>query len=102
VLEVGQTVTSVIDRDTKKLDTYQIQLNAGQTIRIMVKCNGCFAGLLSPDSGGRYQGGGRNLPVSTNSGILNATFTPAASGRYYFFLEAAGVGDKYLLSITPE
>jgi DNA-binding CsgD family transcriptional regulator len=101
-LVVGNTVNSVVDRNTKPFDVYAIDFSVGQAVLFKVATNnGCLNLEL-------YNPGSKSLETDQASVALNPgcwqewkqDFTPAVTGTYYFAVGANSSGQTYTLSIT--
>lgn len=98
----GDSVTSIVDKDTKPLDVYAFDLKAGQEVRISISNSTCcylYPTLFNPDTpsldrGSVARGGG-------NTDNWNEYFTPAVSGTHYLSIRASNSGQKYGLTIKP-
>jgi hypothetical protein len=108
-IQLGQTVMSVVDADTKPSDVYAVALTAGVTYQItFTSPNKYGAGTLQPlilnpnrsqaaiggvnEAQGCYGWQGAPIPCQ---------FTPAASGTYSIKVNSyGGTGQRYTVTIT--
>ena len=105
-LPLGDSIRSVVDRNTKKRDVYAVSLSAGQEVRLSVVAlaNGGFrAVLVNPgarDLDGAYTKGFEETMYEGNKKV----FTPAVSGTYSLVFEANQTGQAYTfsLALTPQ
>lgn len=104
-LELRTTVTSVVDRNTKRSDVYALVLSAGQQVRFTVEPSVMCLGYYL------YNPGTKSIESNQDSvawwescygGILRRDFTSAISGTYYFEVRAGGSGQRYNLTVTSQ
>jgi hypothetical protein len=104
-LQLGQTVTSVIDRDTRPVDVYSVQLQAGQSVRFRIQCNQhCNLSLWNPNTVDvRSNAVGADVfTVTSNSNREGfRAYTAAVDGAYPVSIRAYRSGDRYIASVQP-
>jgi len=100
-LELGTSVSSVVDKNTKKRDVYALELTAGQEVQFAATAKGyLYFALLNPES--------KAIETNRISESFNTngrdrwsqTFTPAVSGTYFFVVTAQESGQRYTFSAT--
>jgi DNA-binding CsgD family transcriptional regulator len=104
-LQLGQAVTSVIDRDTRPVDVYSVQLQAGQSVRFRIQCNQhCNLSLWNPNTiDVRSTAVGADVfTVTSNSNREGfKVYTAAVDGTYPVSIRAYRSGDRYIASVQP-
>jgi hypothetical protein len=105
-LQLGQAVTSVIDRDTRPVDVYSVhQLQAGQSVRFRIQCNQhCNLSLWNPNTiDVRSNAVGADVfTVGSNSNREGfKVYTAAVDGTYPVSIRAYRSGDRYIASVQP-
>jgi len=96
-IQLGQTVTSIIDSATKPADVYAIKLPVGQTVRFNAVCLGCGLRLVAPNPAYGYAYDGCIFCERTDpTGQWSKEYTPAVAGTYYFVLVAEAPETRYV------
>ncbi len=101
-LNVGGSITSVVDYNTKKRDVYAIDLVAGQEVRFtVVPMGGSMSFLLgSPASRSFEANQVTKLFSDGSSSKWVYDYTPTATGIFYLSISASGSGQTYSLSVV--
>jgi hypothetical protein len=104
-LQLGQAVSSVIDEDTRPIDVYSVQLQAGQSVRFRIQCNQhCSLSLWNPNTiNVRSNAVGADVfTVGSNSNREGfRVYTAAVDGTYPVSIRAYRSGDRYIASVQP-
>ena len=104
-LQLCQTVTSVIDKRTRPIDVYSIQLQAGQSVRFRIQCNEfCSLSLWNPNTiNVRSTAVGADVFTvrSNNNREDFKAYTAAVDGTYLVSIRASRSGDRYIASVQP-
>jgi hypothetical protein len=89
-LQLGQAVSSVIDEDTRPIDVYSVQLQAGQSVRFRIQCNQhCSLSLWNPNT----------INVRSNAVGADVFTVGSNSNREGFRVYTAAVDGTYPVSI---
>ena len=95
---LGNTITSILDRDTRPQDVFSLSLNTGQTLIITLKSSKITDAQL-------YKPGTVTVTNASNDYLCyqrrdcTTTFDIAATGTYYLRISVYDSGVKYTLSI---
>jgi hypothetical protein len=104
-LQLCQAVTSVIDKRTRPVDVYSIQLQAGQSVRFRIQCNEfCSLNLWNPNTiNVRSTAVGATVfTVRSHDNLENVkAYTAAVDGTYPVSIRASRSGDRYIASVLP-
>ena len=104
-LELCQAVTSVIDKRTRPIDVYSVQLQAGQSVKFRIQCNEfCSLSLWNPDTiNVRSTAVGADVFTvrSHNNREDSRAYTAAVDGTYLVSIRASRSGDRYIASVQP-
>lgn len=101
-LQLCQAVTSVIDRDTRPVDFYSVQLQAGQSVRFRIQCTpNCELRLWNPNT----------RPANPLSAVVRVwssrnredseEYTAAVGGTYPVSITAKRSSVRYTASVQP-
>jgi hypothetical protein len=101
-LQLGQAVTSVIDRDTRPVDVYSVQLQAGQSVRFQIQCNqNCSLSFWNPNT----------RPADRRSAVFRVwsaynqegsrEYTAAVGGTYPVSITTNSSSVRYIASVQP-
>jgi hypothetical protein len=104
-LQLCQAVTSVIDKNTRPIDLYSIQLKGGQSVRFRIQCKEfCSLSLWNPNTiNVRSTAVGADvLTVRSHDNREDVrTYTAAVDGTYLVSIRASRSGDRYIASVQP-
>ena len=104
-LQLCQAVTSVIDKRTRPIDVYFIQLQAGQSVKFRIQCNEfCSLSLWNPNTPNvRSTAVGANVFTvrSHNNREDSKAYTAAVDGTYPVSIRASRSSDRYIASVQP-
>lgn len=101
---LDSTVTSVIDQNTRPIDVYALDLEAGHQLHLKVDVesgSGVCLRMYNPNSTSIE---GNQVSIAFNAGCWHewdTDFNPAESGIYYFAVFASGSGVRYAFRIEP-
>ncbi len=104
-LQLCQAVTSVIDRNTRPIDVYSVQLQAGQSVKFRIQCNQhCSLSFWNPNTPDvRSTAVGADVfTVRSNSNREGSRiYTAAVDGTYPVSIRTNRSGDRYTASVQP-
>jgi hypothetical protein len=104
-LQLCQTVTSVIDRNTRPVDVYSVQLQAGQSVRLRIQCNqNCSLNFWNPNTTRIANTLSAVHRVwSSNDREDSWGYTAAVSGTYPVSITTTGTHSpvRYTASVQP-
>jgi hypothetical protein len=104
-LQLCQAVTSVIDKRTRPIDVYSIQLQAGQSVKFRIQCNEfCSLSLWNPNTiNVRSTAVGADVFTvrSHNNREDSKAYTAAVDGTYPVSIRASRSGDRCIASVQP-
>jgi len=104
-LQLCQAVTSVIDKRTRPIDVYSVQLQAGQSVKFRIQCNQfCSLSLWNPNTiNVRSTAVGADVFTvrSHNNREDSKAYTAAVDGTYPVSIRASRSGDRYIASVQP-
>ena len=103
-LGTNKIVSSIVDRNTRPLEVYAVQLQAGRQVRFRVVPDTDLSEVDLYNPGSTAVASGNNT-LAFGSYISEKTtwtkdFAPAVSGTYYFVVSAEGSSQRYTLSIA--
>lgn len=102
-LQLGQAVTSVIDKNTRPVDVYSIELDAGQSVRFRIQCNDfCSLSLWNPNTINVRSSSAAVFTVRSHDNREGfEAYTAAVDGTYLVSIRASRSGDRYIASVQP-
>lgn len=104
-LQLCQAVTSVIDRNTRPVDVYSVQLQAGQSVRLRIQCNqNCSLNFWNPNTTRIANTLSAVHRVwSSNNREDSWGYTAAVSGTYSVSITTTGTHSpvRYTASVQP-
>ncbi len=100
-LAFGQPVSSVLDVQTKPVDVFSVDLEAGQKVRVLVKSDKrTFIGYANPDQASFASERGTDL--CNYATACSELLTAAAAGTYYLRIGTDQAGVIYTVTVNPE
>jgi hypothetical protein len=102
-MNVGATVTSVLDDVTKKYDVYSVNLTSGEQIQIQATDttkNGYVGVDLIAPGATSIRNSYSTLGYTSSGGTGPLVYTPAKDGVYFLLVRASGKGVVYTLTLS--
>jgi hypothetical protein len=102
-LQLCQVVTSVIDRDTRPVDVYSVQLEAGQSVRLRIQCNeNCSLNFWNPNTTRIAKTLSAVFRVwSSRNREDSREYTAAVGGTYPVSITTRRSSVRYTASVQP-
>ncbi|MGB0388437.1 MAG: hypothetical protein ACPGWR_26765 [Ardenticatenaceae bacterium] len=99
-LDLGSSITSVIDGETKKRDVYQVKLKAGEVLEVNLDADqGAEIHLFTPNAQFITSGANKFL---CSTGYCPATFAAAVEGDYFISVSTQQLGVVYRLAVSSK